>query len=463
MPPRTDTINVVQREANYTGSRYSGEVSIATGQREGHGTYIYPNSYFSYEGQWVAGQKEGKGRLSIGEGFYEGDFRGGEIEGSGKQQWADGTVYTGEFNQGNRNGHGVQVYADGRRYEGSWVMNRYSGQGELSFPGGAKYVGAFRAHAFHGSGSLTRLPEKLSYVGTFEYGKYEGDGELNDGRAMFSYSGQFRAGHMDGLGKGCDTQGNICFAGEWNDDQPSCLGAEWDLVAPETGESYVTPPEPPPVEEEAEPDPKDVKKGGKKPEVDVGGPKCPEISVAAGSHLPEILLRVLDHDRVIIETETGRRFRATLFVEAPPPEGDEPPAPPTMIRFGDQRGSTAAEAAEELGEHPPSKDRAGSKLGKASPSPTPSGAAPPTPIEEGEEGDDEEDVESIDEGEDAIEGVIEEGGETKLGGTERWLIPAYVTPKTHQLQVEDVTDLSEESIWKRLETIQVSVHVTAAD
>ncbi len=62
--------------------------------RTGHGAYVYPNSYFEYEGSWQAGKKHGRGTLRLGDGScYEGDFVDGEITGNGTRKWPDGTTY----------------------------------------------------------------------------------------------------------------------------------------------------------------------------------------------------------------------------------------------------------------------------------------------------------------------------------------------------------------------------------
>lgn len=50
----------------------------------GYGCYVYRNAFFRYEGQWEGGVKQGRGRLSLGDGgYYEGEFSGGEMEGHG--------------------------------------------------------------------------------------------------------------------------------------------------------------------------------------------------------------------------------------------------------------------------------------------------------------------------------------------------------------------------------------------
>merc|ERR1719356_2169967 len=108
LPPHdaAKTLNVAQQHSNHSGGRYEGEVSVATGRREGHGAYFYPNPYFtSYEGDWLDGKKHGRGRLSFEDGgCYEGAFVDGEIVGEGEQRWANGNSYKGQFLNGCRHG-----------------------------------------------------------------------------------------------------------------------------------------------------------------------------------------------------------------------------------------------------------------------------------------------------------------------------------------------------------------------
>jgi hypothetical protein len=57
---------------------YSGD--IVDRERHGQGTYVYPNSFFKYDGLWEHGLQQGRGTLSFGDGGrYVGEFDHGEI------------------------------------------------------------------------------------------------------------------------------------------------------------------------------------------------------------------------------------------------------------------------------------------------------------------------------------------------------------------------------------------------
>jgi hypothetical protein len=74
----------------------------------GRGTHYFPNTFFSYDGEWKAGKMHGQGLLKMGDGSsYQGQFVDGEIEGVGVKRWPDGSTYWGAFHQGHMHGQGT--------------------------------------------------------------------------------------------------------------------------------------------------------------------------------------------------------------------------------------------------------------------------------------------------------------------------------------------------------------------
>jgi hypothetical protein len=61
------------------------------------------------------------------DGFrYDGQWKGGEIDGQGVATYANGDVYSGFFKRGKRQGEGKMVYAkDGSVQQGKWVDGRF--------------------------------------------------------------------------------------------------------------------------------------------------------------------------------------------------------------------------------------------------------------------------------------------------------------------------------------------------
>ena len=76
---------------------------------------ITPNQLsFRYEGDWVDGVRQGKGKYvskSSG-GVYDGEYKNDKKDGSGKYVWSNGDWYEGEWKQGLRHGQGVYVWKD---------------------------------------------------------------------------------------------------------------------------------------------------------------------------------------------------------------------------------------------------------------------------------------------------------------------------------------------------------------
>ncbi|XP_027254307.2 MORN repeat-containing protein 1 isoform X3 [Cricetulus griseus] len=97
--------------------------------RDGYGVYVYPNSFFRYEGEWKGGKKHGHGKLLFKDGsYYEGEFVDGEITGEGYQYWAwSGNTYSGQFVLGEPQGHGIMKYKAGGFYEGELLQGLREG------------------------------------------------------------------------------------------------------------------------------------------------------------------------------------------------------------------------------------------------------------------------------------------------------------------------------------------------
>ncbi|XP_055275364.1 MORN repeat-containing protein 1 isoform X5 [Moschus berezovskii] len=131
----------------------------------GYGVYVYPNSFFRYEGEWRGGKKHGWGKLLFKDGsYYEGDFVDGEITGEGCRHWAltghgclvdaDGQVYWGSFHDNKRHGRGRMIFRNGDEYEGNWVRDQRQGHGMLRLVDGSTYEGQWHSGVFSGQGSM---------------------------------------------------------------------------------------------------------------------------------------------------------------------------------------------------------------------------------------------------------------------------------------------------------------------
>jgi hypothetical protein len=118
--------------------KYGGLADIYEGDqvdglKHGKGTMYYMGGD-RYEGDWVQGMEHGHGskdfaikdRESEG-GTYVGEFRNGVCHGQGKRVYMAGcmagTSYEGEWVNGERCGKGQITYPSGKVYEGEWKNN----------------------------------------------------------------------------------------------------------------------------------------------------------------------------------------------------------------------------------------------------------------------------------------------------------------------------------------------------
>ncbi|CAD8176448.1 unnamed protein product [Paramecium pentaurelia] len=197
--------------------RYKGEFQPLNKVRHGFGTYIYENSFFTYEGQWENGIKQGQGILKMKDGsYYQGNFEKGEIEGHGEFHYANGSMYVGEFHQGEKHGQGVFSSAN-MTYEGQWSFNCMQGSGILQTPI-YRIEGTFLQHKPHGH--CNYYSEEYNYIGEFDRGKRSGKGKYES--KLEDYEGEFLDDKKHGPGilvkKG---ENPYYYAGEFLQDNPT--------------------------------------------------------------------------------------------------------------------------------------------------------------------------------------------------------------------------------------------------
>ncbi|XP_058858108.1 MORN repeat-containing protein 1-like [Acipenser ruthenus] len=203
-----------QRNTRY----YIGDVKHQL--RDGFGVYVYPNSFFRYEGEWKAGQKHGHGKLLMKDGsYYEGEFSCGEIDGNGLRYWASsGNTYSGQFRCGELHGFGVMQYGDGSRYEGEFSYGLREGHGFLLDKEGHAYQGSFHNNKKHGEGQMT-CRNGDQYEGGWILDQRQGHGVLRfiDGSI---YEGQWRNSLFNGQGSMIHCSG-VIYEGMWTNGQPA--------------------------------------------------------------------------------------------------------------------------------------------------------------------------------------------------------------------------------------------------
>ncbi|XP_064350231.1 MORN repeat-containing protein 1 [Camelus dromedarius] len=224
--------------------------------RDGYGVYVYPNSFFRYEGEWKGGKKHGEDRLwplpaaspltarfplELGAGrgkllfrdggYYEGEFVDGEITGEGRRHWAlTGSTYTGQFVLGEPQGHGIMLYKAGGYYDGELSGGAREGQGRLVDADGQVYCGSFHDNRRHGRGWMV-FRNGDEYDGDWVQDRRQGHGVLScaDGSV---YEGQWHSDVFSGLGSLAHCSG-VVYRGMWVNGHPMAQATRMVILGPE--------------------------------------------------------------------------------------------------------------------------------------------------------------------------------------------------------------------------------------
>merc|ERR1711971_971342 len=170
----TQADNMVAARMRYEEGSYEGEV-IEAKNPEGQGTFEYRGDDEAarlmydggwkdkaaegngvmkwqngdrYEGDWVAGLREGKGKYlsKATGGKYEGEYAADLKEGLGKYTFANGDSYDGQWKAGLRHGQGTYAWEEGVK----------QGQGKFTYHNGDVFSGPYVTGNRHGAGELVK-------------------------------------------------------------------------------------------------------------------------------------------------------------------------------------------------------------------------------------------------------------------------------------------------------------------
>ena len=217
---------------------YSGQVN-KIGLPHGLGEKILKNG-IKQKGYWNSGEMcgwgmtldkggtiligpffDGKGVTGWGEKFtlrkrayYKGEFMDGEKSGKGEEDSNEG-YFVGNYYHDKKNGKGKMKYKlSGDEYEGDYKNDLFDGQGHYIWKmTGQQYTGDYKGGIMHGKG-VFEYSEGEYYKGDFVNGKKEGEGELHMGNGR-SYIGPFVNGRPDGIGifdNGINFKGEVEFS-----------------------------------------------------------------------------------------------------------------------------------------------------------------------------------------------------------------------------------------------------------
>ena len=190
------------------------EGSFINGKKEGKGKLIYNNGT-EYIGTFKNNKQDGYGQLTQENGeIYQGEWKEGRIHGNGTRFHKNGDKYIGNYIDNVRSGYGIYIFSNGNIYEGNWVKGKANGKGIFKYNNGNIYEGDFKDNLISGKGKLT-LKNGDIYEGMFVNGTIHGEGSYTNNRGE-KYTGYFKKGKKDGKGKLEDKNGNLIMEGTWN-------------------------------------------------------------------------------------------------------------------------------------------------------------------------------------------------------------------------------------------------------
>ena len=158
------------------GSQYTGQ--FQNGKQSGRGRMTQANGDI-YQGEWKNNLANGYGSLMNTQGgTSEGDWLDDRQHGFGKETWEFGKIkFQGQYVNGTKNGKGRYEWSDGSYYDGMFVNGSFSGQGTYYFADTERtYIGQFEDNLFDGKGQMTQ--KDRVYTGDFKQGNKCGQGTL---------------------------------------------------------------------------------------------------------------------------------------------------------------------------------------------------------------------------------------------------------------------------------------------
>ena len=189
---------------------YDGD--FIKGKREGKGKYIWEDGQY-YIGQWVNNLKHGKGIEYYKNGTirYVGDFNNGKLEGYGKYIYEDGEYYIGQWLNNLKHGKGISYHNNGTIwYEGEWVENKKEGYGKFTYENGNYYIGQWLNNKEHGKGKFYDKNNNIQYEGDVANGSLEGKGKFIFENGNY-FIGEFLNGSPKGIVKVYDKSGKFIY------------------------------------------------------------------------------------------------------------------------------------------------------------------------------------------------------------------------------------------------------------
>lgn len=161
---------------NNNESHFTGKTN-SQGQAIGEGV-LYTTKGERWEGNFVKGKLNGKGKYRKDDKNKYGNFIEGELYGEGTVK--DSTkIITGYFVNGNLSGKGKIIYSDNRWESGDYFLFKLNGNGEKHYMNGNSFNGGFKKGEFSGKGVYNWKAEGISFEGNFVNYKRDSSGVLH--------------------------------------------------------------------------------------------------------------------------------------------------------------------------------------------------------------------------------------------------------------------------------------------
>ena len=165
---KDNNINIKEiNKISFSYYYYEGHIKNYT--FNGYGKLINTKTGDLYQGYFIDGLPNGKGKEETILNIYEGDFKDGKYHGIGNLIFKNELEYKGEFKNGEYYGFGNIDFENGDHYTGNFENSEYNGKGILNFKNGDYYHGNFKDGKYHGEGILKQ--GEFYFKGNF----YNGD------------------------------------------------------------------------------------------------------------------------------------------------------------------------------------------------------------------------------------------------------------------------------------------------
>ena len=203
---------VIEGNGHFEDLYYEGE--YLNGERNGKGKLYDFTGDLEYEGEFLNGEKNGKGKFfdCMGEVEYEGEYLNGYRHGKGKNYFPEGQLrFEGEYLYGSK--IKGKEYINGKlEYEGEYLFNKkwdgkgYDEKGNVIYElkNGNGYAKEFNQDGY------------LDFEGEYINGFRNGKGKEYIFQGILEFEGEYLNGFRNGKGKEYDKSGNLIYEGDYS-------------------------------------------------------------------------------------------------------------------------------------------------------------------------------------------------------------------------------------------------------